>query len=817
MAQEPGPIIRLHGDRLDFSTVPGFPRNKKSTPMITALLERLVRAFPNPVERDDLFQELFPDEQVLDPQKVADLVYKTRRFLTTPSYQGKNAILHVAAPTGYRLASTTTGSGNVRPARSSFVGEKSAVDDLVRLIAGHRLVTVLGPVGSGKSRIATDACARRPHDVGHMRVVSVKGLRTEAELIEAIDHSLEPGPQAVSPSNLAGLTTALQGQPTLLFLDGFEHLCGRESVLLTLLEACPSLKILVASQRALGIPLRSSVQAQVFEVDALPLPEEGESQSDNPAVRLFCDRAADARSGSRPADRELPAIAEICRELGGLSQAIELAAACHRDMSADRILANLRTDMFDTLDNAASGPDSFRLAVTEAWALVDESTEPLVAWLSVFEESFSYEAAANLWSAASAASRPAPKFNFILHTLLDCHLIKRHKDLLSSHERYEMLGPNRHFGREMLRNAGHEEAARNAHAAYCLDLANELDKLIGGVKTEQAIVLLEADRPNMGSALDWLLSTNQQEMALRFVIALSWFWTIRNDLAEGRRNLTRVLGAPTVGSQAERAFALNRRANMAQFAGDLDDAARDYGSAIQIAEDANDAWNIGMALNGLGRIAASKGDIPTARSLYERALAARESFAGPGRQRSSAIAVTLDNLGDLDLPEDVKAARSRYVASWGMRRSDTDPDVPGLARSYLRFGLLATNRRLYRLASQWYEKAIEQFAAIGLRDWLACSYQWLANLAAECEHMSEAATLCGIAEQITDTLKIVTPPLDERQLMEATDRARAALGSGFARERSRGRNFSQEQALKFARDYVLTRPAPPKREERSAE
>jgi len=805
--QSSKPAVVVRGGRVDFSNIPGYDSaraHQKLGRPHRVLLGVLYENHPNPVLPADLYDRIYSDALVGgDTQRIYNLVWEIKLHFKEATGDGKYEVIvkddddggylladapDVVAPALRTAAPVPCNIPTVQP---SLIGREAEVEDYLQLLLNQRILQVIGPPGAGKSRIADEiGLLARPHFPDGVFKVPLapiaRGDRILREIVRNVGYN-------VAPEDLeASLIQRFGDRSLLLVLDNFEHLLDQASVVRKLVASCPGLHVLVTSQRPFPVAPGSATDGEVRRT-LLPLATrlDDELVSDSPAVQLFVSRARQTMDVFEPDAMELGIIAGICDQLGGLPLAIQLVAARCRAYSLETIDRLLCDAPFVVADGPGlGGRDSLRGAIAWTADLLGDSELRLLAWLSVFRGGFSYEAAEYAW--AEAGEPPAALMD-ILERAFESSLVSRVLDRVG---RYAMLEPIRLFFLERLRASKEEVAAQNALARWCLPLAKRLDEMLGGSRSVEVVEQLEYERANMRAAFAWQRSQGDAVYVLELAIALSWFWTIRGDLNEGRESLVLALAPEDVGAPRQRAMALNRLAGMTRQQGDFANAVKWYEAARLLGKATGDLWNEGFALNGLGRVAASEGRLDDALTNYEEALAIRRALAAKDQRRTPSVAVTLDNLGDLQLDHDADQALARFREAHKLRHAA--PDLPGVAISHLKLGTVALKRGRYSHARRWIRRALHAFAELGYRDWMASSFEELAKLAAATGDLRVAAQLWGAAESLHDVLGTVKSQLEIERQDAAMGAVQSALESAFWPEFKRGRSLELDESVEFA-------------------
>ncbi len=481
------------------------------------------------------------------------------------------------------LRTTDARPTNLIPERTSFVGrarEKAMVADLME---AHRLVTLTGPGGTGKTRLALAVAAQRidafPDGVFMVDLSSI----TEPALIPSAIASATGAREEPARPVLDTLADQLRTRTTLLVLDNFEQVTDGASVVERLLDEAPGLTVLATSR----VPLHLYGE-QEFPVPPLGLPDGTgsagpESMEGFEAVALFVERARAVLPEFRITDENATAVAEIIAHLDGLPLAIELAAGRAKILSPEAMLARLRLPLL--AGGARDLPERHRtLRATIGWShdLLDEPERRLFARLGAF-------AGGCTLGAAEEVCAHGLDMDVLdgLASLVDNSLLRRTE---GPEPRFSMLETIREYAVERLADSGEEAEVRGRHVGMFLALADEAEPLFLGVSSADWLDRFEVELDNVRGALAWTVATDDAPTGLRLATALRQFWQRRGHLTEGR-------------TWIERLLAMN--------SADVDDALR------------------ARSLGALGRIAYRKNDWAVVRSAHEEAAAIAERLGDP--------------------------------------------------------------------------------------------------------------------------------------------------------------------------------------------
>jgi len=621
--------------------------------------------------------------------------------------------------------------------RTGFVGRKKEVAALKELLLrpDTRLLTVTGPGGMGKTRLAVQVAGELvQYFPGGTHFVPLSSLSDPALIASAIVQTMGIR-EAGGRSALETLRRNLQGAsraPMLLVLDNFEHLVQAAPTVADLLATAPNLKIMVTSRSALHV-----YGEHEFPVPPLALPDSRskaslELLSQCPSVALFVQRAIAAKPDFELNRENAGAVSEICARLDGLPLAIELAAARVKVLSPGLMLTRLASRLQLLTGGARDLPQrqqTLRAAMDWSYDLLSAAEQKLFRRLSAFA------GGCNLEGVEAVCDTKADLDLDLLDgmaSMVDKSLIQQ-VEQVKGESRFVMLETIREYTLEKLKASGEEPLTKRAHAAYCLVLAEEY-------AMEESAQWLERfgfEQDNFRAALEWLTETGDAEWGLRLGTALFRFWEIREYLAEGRDRLGKLL--QLAGAQAPtkaRARALFAAGALAGEQGDYATADALIGESQNIVRQLGDKTGVAVSVNALAIFAFERGDVAIARALFEESLMLWRELAD-----QKAVARALSNLanvfkalGDYDRVRELQAECLSIFRGLG--------DRVGIAWSLNYQGDVARDQG-DSAAQTLYEQGLAIFRELGDRWGVASTLADLGSLAREQGDYSTARSLYG--------------------------------------------------------------------------
>ncbi len=650
-----------------------------------------------------------------------------------------------------------------------------------------RLVTLIGPGGVGKTRLALRVAEKvADHFDAGAAFVSLAPVPRPDLVLPAIAHTLEVRESSDRPL-AAGLIAALRDRRLLLVLDNLEHLLGAANDLADLLAECPKLTILVTSRT----PLRLSGE-QRFPIPPLPLPDAGEAPGldglqDYEAIALFVERAQQAYPGFTLAAGNAAEVLEICRRLDGLPLALELAAAWLRVLSPAFLLARMERRLGLLTGGSTDQPARLRtMREAIAWShdLLSEDERRLFRRLAVFVGDFTLDGARRVWAAdaESIGVDDGSRFFHLLAGLIDKSLLHR-TDEAAAEPRYAMLETVREFGFEQLAQLGELANVQAAHAAHYLELAEAAASSAGGAGGGEWLHRLAADGSNLRAALDWLEQTGQAKATLRMTSSLWHYWYRHGDLAEGRARLERALAAvPPDIAPVVRARALRGAGVLAWQNADYDRSRQRLEDALAAYAAIGDRSGTAWVLNSLGCLFATLSEAEQAEAHFGEALAIFSKLGD-----AVGIAQITANLGELaEVEGRHDLAIERLDTALSMWR-DLDDRV-GAARAQVYLGQALLARDKVARAETVLREALTAIRDIEYEQILPAALRSMAQLAARRGDFTVAARWYGTEASVREALGMELPAPRRAGHEDTIAAVREALGeAGFAAAWEEGR------------------------------
>jgi predicted ATPase len=810
--QASGQPVDFHSDQFSLGAVlyemaTGNPAFRKRNPAET--LAAILREDPVPM-------------RLLAPQLPAPLSWAVQRCLAKDSRERYASTLDLArdlAAIRDRYSEGSLQRVELRPSnlpvqRTAFIGRDKEVAALRDLFLSEeaRLVTLTGPAGIGKTRLALQAAEdAADHFPGGVFFVPLASVTDTGAIATAIGQvlGLREVPGQTPRQAVQEYLQSLRQTPLLVMLDNFEHLIPAAPLVSDLLSAGPSLKMVVTSRGALH-----AYGEHEFPVPPLALPDSRqlpglEDLAQIPAVALFLQRARAVRPNFELNKSNASAIAEICGRLDGLPLAIELASARLNLLSPSALCTRLASRLQLLTGGARDLParqQTLRGAIDWSYELLDPAEQKLFQRLSVFVGGCTLEAAE---AVCNTKADLGVEVIDGMASMVDKSLLRR-AESEGSEPRLVMLETIREYGLEKLSAAGDLNATRRVHAAYFLVLAEEVAS--GGAPDGQQSWLsdFKLEHDNFRAALEWVTEKGEAEWGLRLGTALFRYWEASEHPSEGHEWLERILRLPGAAARnPARQRALFAAGVLAEEHRDSVAAAKFTEESLSIARELGDKTGVAIAMNALGSFAREQGKVEQAQTLFEGSLEfwrelgdpinlargisnlayivrLRGDFARAQQlydesmaifrqlQDPAGIAWTIDGLGDLERDKgDTAKAHSLYEESLRLFRGLGDQR--GAATALADLGTLACAQNDHAAAHALFAESMRAFQEIGYKRGIARLLECFAGAAAALSESHRSLRLAGAAAALRQTHGFPLTPHEEAALEKQLDPCRKAL------------------------------------------
>ncbi len=568
-----------------------------------------------------------------------------------------------------------------------------------------RLVTLTGPGGVGKSRLALAmADALRGTFVDGIFVVALAPINQPELVLSAIAQALEVQ-EAADRQLLDAVQASLRDKQLLLILDNFEQVQAAGLVIAEMLRAAPHIKVVVTSRAPLRLQGEREVSIPPLAVPRPPLPPAA-SLSQYDAVRLFIDRAQAVKADFQVTNANAPAVAEICARVDGLPLAIELAAARIKILPPEGLLQRLSSRLAMLTGGAKDLParqQTLRNTIDWSFDLLEPHEQMLFVQLAIFVGGCTLEAVESVcMNAADGEERAGNTGEQMLDTLqslVDKSLIWQGQRG-TGEPRFAMLETIREYAHERLDDDPQKDALARRHAHYFLALAETAAPRLTSSEQRHWLERLDAEHDNLHAALQWTLDHDELDLAARGSAALWRFWQMRGYLREGYHWLESVLAHGDVLPSPLQTSVTIGAAVLAERQGNYQRATDLFEQAGQLAREQGDTRGLAFILNGLGNIAMNQRDLERARPLYEESLALRRELGD-----THGIANSLNNLGWAAVEQgDYSTARS--LLAEGRNLLEQVGDTGGLARAIHNSGIIELETGDYRGAAWLFSESL---------------------------------------------------------------------------------------------------------------
>jgi len=629
--------------------------------------------------------------------------------------------------------------------------EVAAVSALLRR-PEVRLVTLTGPGGAGKTRLALAAAAELgPELADGAAFVDLAAVRDPALLGSELAQTLDVGEGGGAVED--ALVATLRDQSMVLLLDNLEQLVPHVELVSRLLAAAPRLLVLATSRT----PLRLAGEHE-YPVPPLALPEPAESSFEqlaaNDAVRLFAARAGAVDPEFQLDEENAASVAEVCARLDGLPLAIELAAARSKLLPPETMHRRLDRALDLLVGGAQDLPgrqQTLRATLEWSHSLLDDAERTLFARLAVFVGGWTLEAA------EAVCGEDGLDVFETLASLIDESLVRPLRRATGA-PRFRMLETIREYAGELLKTSGEEASLRRRHCEHYLARTEDASAAwhAGADPAQSIFPALDEELDNVRAALAWAADEGEIELEVRLAVAARWYWVLKGHLTEGRRVFDGVF-ARMAGAAAEtRALALVTGAIFPFRQGDTERARELLQQSLDLYRELGDEEGIARAIAELGGVAIAELDLDRAAALYAEAV---PLFRSQGRQ--SRLGASLGNLGTIaHMRGDHATAVEHYREAIAASRAAGDDDgaavnLHNLGRSELQLGRTSAGVDALR-------ESLAIGRRLGYREVIAYVLGGFAEVAMIEDDAPRAAVLLGASEQLFSAIGCVPDP-DEAQ------------------------------------------------------
>jgi predicted ATPase/DNA-binding SARP family transcriptional activator len=694
-----------------------------------------------------------------------------------------------------------------------LVGRESELDDIVQALSRNRLITLTGPGGTGKTRLAL-AAARTAEASFSSGACWVALAQTDAPAIVGQAVAIQLGvPDTPGQDPIEAIAKHVADHPLLIVLDNCEHLAEAAAGLAEyLLAACPALVMLATSREALGVEGELSWQVPPLSLPEVKSAPTASALASYDAVKLFEQRAQLVRPSFRITDENAAAVLIICQRLDGLPLAIELAAARMRILSATQ-LAERMDDIFAVLvGGARSAPprhQALRATLDWSYDLLDTDERAVFRRLATFFGGFTLHAAERI--AAGGDIRPDATLE-LLTRLADKSLLR--VEHTRGESRYFLLATIRDYARERLAEAAEYDQARQAHLQYFTDLVEDATARIEQVEAaadrlELVLDRLDAELPNLRRAFEFAQESGDPVAPLRIAGPLDRYAYLRGRYHEVRQWMDAAVTSCPDAPAALRAKALLGGGRLALLQCDYAPAVRRLEATLRLYRELGDPRGIASSLQVLGSVAREQGRYARAVELHAESLAIAEAAGDRWAVASAYGYLAFASWLQRDFG---RATEEAGIALAGFRDLG---DIEGAAWSLISLGTVARYQGDVERASVLLTESLALSEGIGFREGIAWSVEqlgliaavdgdpaaisllhrslelhrelrdrWrmssvledLAVIALAQDNAPQAARLLGAAEAIRETIGTVIAPCERLQHNQTTKTVRTALG-----------------------------------------
>ena len=694
---------------------------------------------------------------------------------------------------------------NLPDPTSSFVGRV----DLIREISGYlrqsdvKLVTLVGPGGTGKSRLGLRVARELLPDLEDgVFLITLAALR-QADLVPGAIATALDIKQSDNRPIIDSVVDALRNKEILLLIDNLEQVQSAVSHISMLVSKCPGVKILLTGREALRVSGSKTVRVPPF---ALPGLKKASFKSirDSESVQLFVERAQAVRPDFMLTEENAREVLNICHRLDGLPLAIELATSRMRTMDTTELLSSME-QRFAVLqggdDALLDHQRSLQELISWSYDLLTEDEQILWRRMAVFTGGFAMEAAEQVCD---------PDDDFIVDIEVEGLVDKSLANLTfntieegDEEARVTMLDTLREFALQKLEEVGESDTFRERFCDWVVELAEESREELRGAKSDVRIARLELEQVNLQAAINYCRGKEEPDWnrALRIGGGVWFYWFERGMLSTSRELFEHALEDITGVEDSVRALALRALGSVGRFQNDLDIAERACNLGLEIYSRLEDEAGQGNVLGELGAIAERQGDMKRAAGCLDRALQLFERVPEDlhGRSFASAARGVINHLDG-----DLVGARKYYESALATGSNSGDTD--SIASALVNLGEVAEAEGDHEQAYEYYTESLRLFARRGKKVAIAYCAEIIAGISTKHrDKPSDAALFFGFADALRKETESPIEPFNAERLQKDIQATESAMTPDtFQASWSAGTSLDIDEFLVLIRDLELS-------------